>query len=110
MLPLTSNLGWIFWLIVANIGIFFTEASYRQGGDFLQKIPMLAVPIIASQYSLFKGFSSAPSLLVASATFTLLNVALRLVNVHRLGEELGIYQYTGVVLIMCGVFLVKGKA
>ena len=105
-----NSISWLFWLIIANVGIFFTEASYRQGGDFLQKIPVLAVPIIASQYGLFKGFSAAPSLLVASATFTLLNVALRLVNVHRLGEELGAYQYAGVALIMVGSFLVKGKA
>jgi multidrug transporter EmrE-like cation transporter len=61
------------------------------------------------QIGLYYGFRLAPNLLIAGAAFTLMNVALRVVNSYRLGENLNLYNWTGVVLLIVAMFLLKVK-
>lgn len=100
---------WILWLLVSNIGIFWLEHLYRSGKypSYWVALPEILIPVLVSQAGLFYGFRSAPSLFVCGAAFTLMNVLLRLINSYRLGENLNVYNYTGIFLLVVSVFLIK---
>ena len=80
---------WYIWLLAANVFVSFVEYSYRSGDyqTFLQALPYVIAPIILAQMALFYGFRGAPSLLLAGACFSLINVAIRVRNVVLLGEH-----------------------
>jgi hypothetical protein len=102
---------WLAWIGLANVAIFWLEYIYRQGsyGSFWQALPYTVVPIFMGQIGLYYGFRSAPNLLFAGATFTLINVSLRLVNSYRLGEHLNVYNWLGVGLLLIATVLLKIK-
>lgn len=102
---------WLAWIGLANVAIFWLEYIYRQGhyGSFWQALPYTVVPIFMGQIGLYYGFRLAPNLLLAGAAFTLMNIALRVVNSYRLGEYLNYYNWAGVVLLVIAMFLLKVK-
>lgn len=102
---------WFFWIGVSNIGIFWIEYVYRKStySSFLEALPYIFAPILIGQIGLFYGFRSAPNLLVAGATFTLINITLRVVNSYRLGETLNVYNWMGVACLIIAMLLLKVK-
>jgi len=104
-------MNWICWIVVSNIGIFWIEYAYRSSkyDSFIEAIPYIAVPVLISQAGLFYGFRAAPSLFLCGAVFTLMNVALRVINAFRLGEAPNIYNWCGIAMLCVAVILLKVK-
>ena len=102
---------WMFWILFANGGIMWLENVYRNGSypSFAHALPYIFIPVLIGQVGLFYGFRGAPNLLVAGATFTILNVVLRIVNSYLLGEVPNLYQWAGVALLIVSTFLLKVK-
>ncbi len=102
---------WIVWLLVANASVFWLEYIYRSAkyGSFFDALPYIIVPVLVSQLGLYQGFRYAPSLILAGIVFTLVNVILRMVNVVRLGEHLGLYQVLALLLMVVASILAKMK-
>lgn len=102
---------YILWLLLANVGIYWLEYVYRSGqyGSFVQALPYIVVPILMGQCGLYYGFRTAPSLLFAGALFTTINVLLRIVNSYRLEENLNLWNWLGVVLLVVSTLLLKVK-
>lgn len=102
---------WVIWLLVANFSIAFIEYIYRVNkfDDFLQALPSLFLPILIAQMGLFYGYKLAPSLLMAGAVFTLMNMILRVGNVFILGERFGWTEFFAVLLMVGAIFLLKIK-
>ena len=100
---------WAAWLLVANVAVAFTEYQYRCGDydSFYTALPYLILPMLLAQWALFEGFRAAPSLLLAGACFSLINVAFRVGNVVLLGEHMNIYNVAGVACIVASVFLLR---
>lgn len=104
-------MNWVMWIMMSNVGIFWLEYCYRVGkyGNFVQALPYIIVPMMIGQAGLFYGFRTAPTLLLAGAVFTVVNVFLRITNSYILGEHLNHYNWFGVVLLLAGTFLLKVK-
>ncbi len=102
---------WLMWIVLSNIGIFWIEYVYRTGkyDSFFVALPYLVVPILTSQLGLFYGFRYAPTLFLAGAMFTLINVFLRIINTFRIGEGLNGYNWLGVLFLCVSVILLKMK-
>lgn len=102
---------WIFWLFLANFAIMWLEFTYRAGtyNSFFAALPYTIVPILLGQIGLYYAFRLAPSLLVAGASFTLINVALRVINTYRLGEVINGYNWLGIAFLIVSMFLLKVK-
>lgn len=104
---------WTLWLLLSNIAIFWLEFSYRKGnyGTFFEALPYIIIPIMIGQLGLYNGFKYANSLLLAGATFTMINISLRVVNTIRLGEHLNMnyWNWFGVVLLIISMILLKIK-
>lgn len=100
---------WVFFLLIANLGIMWLEYVYRVGlyPSFFKALPYIIVPILMGQFGLFYGFKLAPSLFVAGAVFTLVNVLLRIVNTYHLGETMNTYTWLGVVALIISIVLFK---
>jgi len=104
-------MNWIAWIALSNVGIFILEYIYRTSryDSFIGALPIIIIPIFIGQIGLFYGFRTAPSLLLAGATFTLMNVALRVINTYSIGETINVYNWAGVVLLVIAMFLIKVK-
>lgn len=102
-------MNWIAWLLLSNVSIFWLEYVYRSAkyGSFFHAIPYIAIPVLVSQAGLYYGFRLGPSLIVVGITFTIINVLLRMVNVVRLGEHLGLYQVLALLLMVVASWLAK---
>lgn len=102
---------WVGYIVLSNIGIFWIEYVYRTGkyDSFIVALPYLVVPVFVSQLGLFYGFRYAPTLLIAGATFTAINIFLRIINTYRLGEGLNLYNWLGVLFLCVSVILLKIK-
>lgn len=98
---------WIFFSVIANIAIMYLEWSYRNGFTFFS-IPVL-LAILTGQYGLYNSYKLAPSLLLAGAVFTLINLCLRMINTSILGEYVGIWQYVGVFFMILATLAFKMK-
>lgn len=104
-------MSWIVWLLLSNVCIAYIEYTYRAGQytSFLAALPYIALPVLLSQLGLFKGFHAAPSLFVAGAVFSLINVLFRVVNVFILGEAMNYWNWLGVLCMATSVVLLKIK-
>jgi len=102
---------WSLWLLLSNIAIAFIEYTYRSGNydTFLQALPYIIVPILIGQLGLFEGFRRADSLFLAAAIFSCINVSMRVVVCHFIGETLSIVNWVGVALLFCSAILIKIK-
>lgn len=102
---------WILWLCLSNIMIMLLEYLYRAGhySSFLNALPYIIIPVLISQCGLFYGFRGASSIFIAGATFTLINVLLRVVNSYILHEPPNNYNWLGLVLLIVSIFLLKVK-
>lgn len=102
---------WIVWLLVANIAIMWIEFAYRAGtySSFFTALPYTFLPIMLGQVGLFYSFRLAPSILMAGAAFTLVNVSLRIINTYRLGETINTYNWLGLFFLLVSLFLLKVK-
>jgi len=102
---------WIAWLLVSNASIFWLEHVYRSAryDSFFHALPYIIVPIVVSQAGLFYSFRLGPSLVVVGIAFTIINVLLRMINVVRLGEHLGLYQVLALLLMVVAGLLSKMK-
>ena len=102
---------WIIWVLIANCGIMWLEFVYRSGqyNSFLQALPCIVIPMIIGQVGLFYGFRYAPSLFLAGAVFTLINVFLRVINSYRLDEVPNNYNWLGIVFLILSTILLKVK-
>lgn len=100
---------WPAWLILANIAVAVTEHTYRAAhfATFWQALPWLALPIVLAQWALFEGFRASPSLFLAGAVFSGINVLFRIGNVFILGEHMNFLNWLGVVFIAASVILLK---
>lgn len=98
-------------MIVANGAVAITERIYRTGAfdTFWQGLPYLAVPILVAQMGLFAGFKGAPSLMYAGVVFSIMNVALRVINSYSIGESLNVYAWVGVVCLVASAILFRVK-
>lgn len=95
-------MAWWQWLVLSNVAIAVVEYLYRKGvyDSFLQSVPIIIVPVLVGQVGLFYGFRSAPSLIVAGITFSVVNSLLRMGNTLVLGERLSVYQVLAVILML----------
>lgn len=100
---------WLLWIILANSGIMWLEYQYRVGqyNSFLSALPYIIIPIMVGQLGLYMGFRGAPSLLVAGSLFTLVNIALRVINSFLLGEIPNLYNWLGIALLVVSTLLLK---
>lgn len=100
---------WIVCLFISNVSIMWLEYVYRSGQyqDFMRALPHIIVPILLAQAGLFYGFRASPSLLLAGALFSLMNVLLRVANVYLLGETVNVYTWMGLVCLCLSVILFK---
>ena len=103
---------WISWCFLANVSLLFVEYLYRNGSypTFVDALPFIAIPMMLGQIGLFYCYRAAPSLLLATAVFTLMNNLCRLCSVHRLGESVCMWNYLGIICMMMGVFLLGIKS
>lgn len=87
------------------------EYIYRTGWitGFWSHLHILAIPILLGQVGLFYGFRLAPSLFLAGAVFTLMNLVLRSVNVLVMKETFGLYQILGLVFMVIATLIFKMK-
>jgi hypothetical protein len=104
-------MSWLAWIALSNVGIFWLEYCYRIGkyDSFIHALPYIVIPMMMGQVGLFYGFRAAPNLLLAGATFTLINVVLRVVNSYMLNEPLNWYNWSGVALLIVATVLIKVK-
>lgn len=104
-------MNWLAWIALSNTGIFWLEYCYRTGkyDGFVQALPYIIVPMFLGQVGLFYGFRTAPSLLIAGAVFTVINVALRVTNTYIIGESINYINWIGVVLLVLATILLKVK-
>ena len=104
-------MNWIAWLLVSNASIFWLEHAYRSSryDSFFQALPYIIVPVVISQAGLFYSFRLGPSLIIVGIAFTIINVLLRMINVIRLGEHLGLYQVLALLLMVVAAWLSKMK-
>lgn len=102
---------WLLWLLLANGGIMWLEYQYRAGHyvSFLSALPYIILPILCGQVGLFYGFRGAPSIFLAGAVFTIVNVALRTINSFLLGEIPNLYNWLGIALLVVSTLLLKVK-
>jgi drug/metabolite transporter (DMT)-like permease len=102
---------WTLYLLIANVGVAFTEYSYRGGkyATFLDALPVIALPTLVTQWALYNGFKGATSLFVAGAVFSLINVAFRVVNTYWLGESINWVNWVGIVFLVSATILLKWK-
>lgn len=100
-------MNWLLGMVVGNAGVMWLEWCYRVGryDNFVSAMPSIIIPVLIAQAGLFYGFRTAPSLLLAGAVFSLLNIGLRAVNVYLLGETLNWYTWTGIVLLISATVL-----
>lgn len=96
---------------LANLAIMCLEYIYRVGWatSFLGSLHILITPILVGQLGLFYGFRLAPSLFLAGAVFTLMNLILRTGNSLVLGEQVGVWQIVGIVLMAVASLVFKIK-
>jgi len=100
---------WVLALFVSNLAIMWLEYTYRIGhfNSFISALPSIALPILIGQAGLFYGYKYAPSLLIAGAVFSLVNVSLRVVNVQILGETMNTYTLLGISFLLVSIILFK---
>lgn len=100
---------WMLGIVVSNVAIMWLEWVYRSGTftSFLTAIPSIIIPVLVAQAGLFYGFKLAPSLLLAGAAFSLLNIVLRSVNSTILGEPMTLYTILGIVLLLASVVVLN---
>ena len=106
-----KKMTWIYWVALANISIMCLEYVYRIGWatSFFGSLHILIIPIMLGQIGLFYGFRLAPSLFLAGAVFTLMNLVLRSINVLVLKETFGVYQILGLIFMIIATLLFKVK-
>ena len=87
------------------------EYVYRIGWatSFWGSLHILIIPIMLGQLGLFYGFRLAPSLFLAGAVFSLMNLVLRSINVIVLKETFGWYQVVALILMVIATLLFKMK-
>ena len=95
---------WIVWILSACGAIFFLEYIYRVGhyDSFWKALPYLIVPMLIGQMGLFYGYRLAPSFLLASVIFTLINQGTRPINISLAGEHLSIYGWLAILCVVIG--------
>jgi len=97
-------MNWIPFILVSNIGIAILEYVYRKAvfASFWASLPYTIIPILIGQFGLFYAFrvGGASSLIMAGMVFTLMNVALRIVNTLLLGEPIGWTQIVALSLFI----------
>lgn len=100
---------WLLWIVLANGGIAWMEYQYRAGhySSFWSALPYIILPMLCGQIGLFYGFRGAPSLFLCGAVFTLINVALRVINSFLLGETPNLYNWLGIALLVVSTLLLK---
>ena len=104
-------MNWFLWIVLSNIGIAIIEFIYRTSryNSFIEALPYIIVPILIGQVGLFYGFRAAPSLLLAGAVFTAINVSIRVCTSLYVGESLNLYNWAGVILLFTATVLLKLK-
>ena len=104
-------MNWLIWILIANSGIMFLEYSYRASwfSGFWTSLYILIIPILIGQLGLFYGFRLAPNLFLAGATFTAINLGLRIINSLMLGEKVGGWQISALVLMIVATIIFKLK-
>lgn len=102
---------WTLWIVFANVGIFWLERVYRVGvfSNFISGLPYMIIPMLIGQVGLFYGYRGAPSLLLAGALFTLINIILRIVNSYYIGETPNTYTWLGILFLIISLTLLKIK-
>lgn len=99
---------WILALIVANIAVFILEYIYRAvPGNFFTLLYLSTVPILLGQWALFDMFRNAPSLIIAGAAFSIVNVLLRVINSYLVGEAPGDLTYLGILFMILAIIIMK---
>lgn len=102
---------WYIHLLIANGAIFCLEYIYRAGHytNFFSSLVLTLPLILIAQYSLFYGFrvTGATTLFLAGAVFTLVNVAMRIINSFVLGEIPNGYNWAGILLLIVAVTLLR---
>lgn len=104
---------WWVWSILANFGIASIEYTNRTLGQsgaafFTYVLPITLLPIIFTQYALFKSWSTAPTLMLAWVTFATGNMLLRLGTSWVAGEPPSLLTVAGVGLVLAGALAIKG--
>lgn len=101
---------WMLALVLANVCIAGIEMMNRQAGEnnFLQQLWYTGPLILVSQFGLYFGFKEAPGFWIASATFTIGNTMIRVLNSYYfVGEPPGYWTWWGILLMLVGGFAVK---
>jgi len=103
--------AWVLWLGMSNIGISVIEYVYRTSRfeTFFAALPYIIVPILLSQWGLYNGFAKCESLILAGATFTAINLILRIIVSYYIGEHLNCYNFVGLLLFFISLLLIKIK-
>jgi len=100
---------WVIYSIISNLAIMLLEYLYRSNyfKGFWGSLHILIFPIMTAQWALYYLFKTAPSLVLAGASFTVANAGLRLINSWILGENLSVNIYIGVIILVIGVLAIS---
>ena len=104
-----SAIPWWAFTLVAVAAVTVTEYMNRMApGSFWKILPYTLPLILTAQWGLFYSWNKAPTLLLASATFSMTTAIFRLLNAHFfVGESLSVQAVLGVGLIIAGTYVVK---
>ena len=94
---------WLVYSLLSNIGIFYLERTYRTVNEIHFDLFLLQIiaTYLITQFLIFKLFSTAPSLILAGAVFSVANGILRIINSHMIGEPVSWQVYMFVAIMLC---------
>jgi len=97
------------WAFLASIGIMFLEYLYHnvRTTSFFGNWYIWIIPLLGSQFCLYKMFQVGETLWIAGISFTIISAILRCFNTVIYGEPLTWFMLIGIVLMLVGGFIIK---
>jgi drug/metabolite transporter (DMT)-like permease len=99
------------WAFLASIGIMFLEYIYHNVKitSFWSILYITILPIVGSQFCLYKMFQEGKTIWIAAIAFTLINALLRVVNTLLYGEPLSWQVVCGIICMLIGSIVISLK-
>jgi predicted ABC-type sugar transport system permease subunit len=103
-------MNFLIYNLIANFSVIALEGIYRKGvfPNFLASLPYIWLLVIITQWGLFSTFKLAPNYFLAAATFSLINLVLRIgMNNFILHEPFTIKTGIALGLLLISCILLK---
>ena len=97
--------------VLSSFAVSIVEYHNRTGEGLFSTLGRTWAFIILTQFTLYYLYNGAPSMMLAWATFSLMNVIFRVTSSHYLvGEPVTVLVGAGVLCMMLGTFLIRKAA